>query len=137
MFAAHRQDYPSETALAEAVAQKLGVGQETSRRWLVQADINAACRPSTTSNEAAEIRRLTAGVKMLREDNETLKAAMDSSPVSSTPATADHGVHQRHDSQGPCGRVDLPSAHRARLQGRRADLQGLEAEPTDRSRPES
>lgn len=32
MFADHRQDYPSDTALAEAVAQKVGVGRETARR---------------------------------------------------------------------------------------------------------
>jgi transposase len=75
MFADHRQDYPSDTALAEAVAQKLGVGRETSRRWLVQADINAGSRPGTTSDESAEIRRLKAEVKRLREDNEILKAA--------------------------------------------------------------
>ena len=75
MFADHRQDYPSDTALAEAVAQKLGVGRETSRRWLVQADINAGSRPGTTSDESAEIKRLKAENKKLREDNEILKAA--------------------------------------------------------------
>jgi len=75
MFADHRQDYPSDTALAEAVAQKLGVGRETSRRWLVQADINAGARAGTTNDESAEIRRLKAEVKRLREDNEILKAA--------------------------------------------------------------
>lgn len=35
LFADHRQDYPSDTALAEAVAKKVGVGRETARRWLV------------------------------------------------------------------------------------------------------
>ena len=29
MFADHRADYPSDTALAEAVAKKVGVGRET------------------------------------------------------------------------------------------------------------
>lgn len=75
MFAEHRSDYPSDTALAEAVAKKVGVGRETARRWLVQADINAGSRPGTTSDESAEIRRLKAEVKKLREDNEILKAA--------------------------------------------------------------
>jgi hypothetical protein len=45
MFADHRQDYPSDTALAAAVASKIGVARETARRWLVQADINAGARP--------------------------------------------------------------------------------------------
>ena len=75
MFAEHRQDYPSDTALAEAVAQKVGVGRETARRWLVQTDIDAGSRSGTTTDEAAEIKRLKAEVKKLREDNEILKAA--------------------------------------------------------------
>ena len=55
MFADHRQEYPSDTALAEAVARKLGVGRETARRWLVQADVNAGTRSGTTSDEQAEL----------------------------------------------------------------------------------
>jgi transposase len=75
MFAEHRQDYPSDTALAEAVAKKVGIGRETARRWLVQADVDAGSRPGATTDESAEIRRLRAEVKRLREDNEILKAA--------------------------------------------------------------
>ena len=75
MFAEHRQDYPSDTALAEAVAHKLGVGRETSRRWLVQTDINAGARCGTTSDELAEIKKLKAENRRLREDVEILKAA--------------------------------------------------------------
>jgi transposase len=75
MFAEHRQDYPSDTALAEAVGKKLGIGRETARRWLVQADINAGARPGTTSDEQAEIKKLKAENRRLREDNEILRAA--------------------------------------------------------------
>ena len=75
MFADHRRDYASDTALAEAVAKKVGVGRETARRWLVQADINAGARPGVTSDAQAEIKRLKAEVKKLREDNEILKSA--------------------------------------------------------------
>jgi transposase-like protein len=75
MFAEHRQDYPSDTALAESVAKKVGVGRETARRWLVQADVNAGARPGATSEDQAEIKRLKAEVKRLREDNEILKSA--------------------------------------------------------------
>jgi transposase-like protein len=60
MLADHRQDYPSDTALAEAVAKKVGVGRETARRWLVQADVNAGARPGVTSDESAEMKRLKA-----------------------------------------------------------------------------
>jgi transposase len=75
MIADHRQDYPFDTALAEAVARKLNIGRETVRRWLVQADINAGSRPGTTSDEQAELKRLKAENKRLREDNEILRAA--------------------------------------------------------------
>ena len=75
MFADHRQDYPSDTALAAAVAKKVGVGRETARRWLIQADVNTGTRPGVTSDAQAEIKRLKAEVKKLREDNEILKSA--------------------------------------------------------------
>ena len=75
MFADHRQDYPSDTALASAVAKKVGVGRETARRWLIQSDVNAGARPGVTSDAQAEIKRLKAEVKKLREDNEILKSA--------------------------------------------------------------
>jgi transposase len=75
MFADHRQEYPADTALAEAVARKLGVGRETARRWLVQADVNAGTRPGTTSDEQVELKRLRADNRRLKEDLAILKAA--------------------------------------------------------------
>ena len=75
LIAEHRQDYPSDTALAVAVATKLGLGRETVRRWLVQADVNAGARAGVTSDENAELKRLKAENKRLREDNEILRAA--------------------------------------------------------------
>lgn len=75
MFADHRQDYPSDTALASAVAKKVGVGRETARRWLIQADVNTGTRPGVTSDAQTEIKRLKAEVKKLREDNEILRSA--------------------------------------------------------------
>jgi transposase len=75
MFAEHRQDYSSDTALAIAVATKLGIGRETARRWLIQADVNAGARPGVTSSDQAEIKQLKAEIRRLREDNEILRAA--------------------------------------------------------------
>jgi transposase len=75
MIADHRQDYPSDTALVEAVASKVGVGRETVRRWLVQADVNAGARPGATSDEQAELKRLKSENKRLREDLDILRAA--------------------------------------------------------------
>jgi transposase len=75
MFLEHRRDYPSDTALAEAVAKKVGVGRETARRWLVQADVNAGARPGVSSDEQAEIKKLKAENRRLHEDIEILRAA--------------------------------------------------------------
>jgi transposase len=75
MLAEHRGDYPSDTACAEAIAHKLGVGRETVRRWMLQADVDAGIRPGTTSDENAELRRLKAENRRLKEDIEILRAA--------------------------------------------------------------
>jgi transposase-like protein len=42
---------------------------------VAQADVDAGERPGVTSSESAEIKRLKAEVRRLREDNEILKAA--------------------------------------------------------------
>lgn len=75
MVAEHQEDYPSVTAAARAVAKQLGLGRETVRRWVVQAEIDSGGRPGMTSAEHAEIKRLKAENRRLREDVEILKAA--------------------------------------------------------------
>jgi transposase len=75
MVAEHQQDYPSVTAAAAAVAKQLGLGRETVRRWVVDAEVDAGTRSGTTSVEHAEIKALKAKVRRLEEDNAILKAA--------------------------------------------------------------
>jgi len=75
LLAEHRGDYPSDTAAAEAIAKKVGVGRETVRRWLVQADVNAGARPGVTSDVQSEIKKLKAENRRLQEDLEILRAA--------------------------------------------------------------
>ena len=75
MVADHRGDYPTDTALADAVSKKIGIGRETVRRMIIQADIDAGARPGARTDEQAEIRRLKTENKRLREDNEILRAA--------------------------------------------------------------
>ena len=75
MVQEHQEDYPSVTAAAAAVAKQLGLGRETVRRWVVDAEIDAGARPGTTSAEHAEIKALKAKVRRLEEDNAILKAA--------------------------------------------------------------
>jgi transposase len=61
--------------VVEAVAKQLGLGRETVRRWIVQADIDAGGRPGVTSAEQAEIKRLKAENRRLQEDVDILRAA--------------------------------------------------------------
>ena len=71
----HQQEYPTLTAAVTAVARQEGVSKESVRRWLAQADVDDGTRPGVTSEESAEVRRLKAEVKRLREDNEILRKA--------------------------------------------------------------
>lgn len=75
LLAEHRGDYPSDTAAAEAIAKRVGVGRETMRRWMVQVDVNAGARPGVSSDAQAEIKRLKAENRRLQEDIEILRAA--------------------------------------------------------------
>ena len=63
------------TAASAAVAKQVGVGRETVRRWVVQAQVDGGQRGGVTSEELAEIKRLKTENKRLREDVAILKAA--------------------------------------------------------------
>lgn len=67
--------HPSLTAACEPVARREGVGKETVRRWVVQAQIDGGQRQGATSEELAEIKALKAKVRRLEEDNEILRRA--------------------------------------------------------------
>jgi transposase-like protein len=71
----HLQEYPTITAACEAAARRCGVGSESVRRWVRQAQVDAGDRPGATSEENAEIKRLKAENRRLREDVEILQAA--------------------------------------------------------------
>lgn len=71
----HRAEYPSTAKAIVAVVRQEGVGNESLRRWVVQADIDVGVRDGQTSEEAAEIKRLKAENRRLRGDVAILKAA--------------------------------------------------------------
>jgi transposase len=68
-------EYPSPWAAAQALGPKVGVGPETLRKWVVQAQVDQGHRQGPTSEELAEIKRLKAENRDLKEANEILKAA--------------------------------------------------------------
>lgn len=71
----HRAEYPTTTAAVLAVSKQVGVGKESLRRWVAQADVDAGAREGVTSSELEEVRRLRAENRRLREDVAVLKAA--------------------------------------------------------------
>ena len=71
----HLPEFPSLTAAAEAVARREGLGKETVRRWVVQAQIDGGQRQGATSEELAEIKDLKAKVRRLEGHNEILRRA--------------------------------------------------------------
>ena len=56
------------------VARQLGVGTESLRSWVRQAEVDGGQRPGMTSEESAELKRLKREVAELRRANEILKA---------------------------------------------------------------
>lgn len=71
----HQGEYLTTTAAVLAVARQVGVGMESLRRWVAQADVDAGRRDGVTSDELEEIRKLKAENRRLREDVAVLKAA--------------------------------------------------------------
>ena len=57
------------------VARQLGVGTESLRNWLKQAEIDSGGRPGTSTADGQRIAELEREVRELRRANDILKAA--------------------------------------------------------------
>jgi transposase-like protein len=77
MVLSHLGEYPSPYAAAKALAPRLGVGQETLRRWVVQAaqSPEEAAGAEAAKAESRRVKDLERECRDLREANEILKAA--------------------------------------------------------------
>ena len=71
----HLGEYSSLTEASTAVAKQVGVGRETVRRWVRQAQVDGGRCDGVTSEELVEIKTLKSKVRRLEEDNAVLKAA--------------------------------------------------------------
>lgn len=57
------------------VASQLGVGAESLRHWLKQAEIDAGARPGTTTEDQRRIAALEKELREVKRANDILKAA--------------------------------------------------------------
>jgi transposase len=71
----HLDEYRSVYAACQVIGPKVGVGCESLRRWVLQAQVDANQRSGATSVERQRIKELEREVRDLKEANEILKAA--------------------------------------------------------------
>jgi transposase len=70
-----RQQDPGDRAVISRVARQLGVGDESLRSWVKQAEIDAGQRAGLTTAEQAELKELRKENLELRRANDILQAA--------------------------------------------------------------
>ena len=70
-----RKELGQEHGTIGRVAKQLGIGVESLRGWVKQADVDAGVKPGVTSVEAARIRELEQENRELRRANDILKRA--------------------------------------------------------------
>lgn len=71
----HVENYESEWAAITSVSSRLGMGAETLRKRVRQAEIDAGESPGLPSESAAELRALRRKRRELEQTVEVLKAA--------------------------------------------------------------
>lgn len=70
-----RREDPADNSVISRVARQLGVGVESLRTWVRQADADTGSRPGLTSEESEELKSLRKENKELRRANDILRAA--------------------------------------------------------------
>lgn len=94
-----RKELGTDHGTVKRVADQLGVGPETLRGWVRQAEIDAGVKPGVTSVEAERVRQLEQENRELRRANEILRRASAFfafvSSRSSTAHRSDRRVHRR------------------------------------------
>jgi transposase len=71
----HLGEYRSSTPRLRRSARRSGVGPETLRKWVLQAQVDAAQCPGVSKAEQQRIKQLESENRDLKETNEILKAA--------------------------------------------------------------
>ena len=70
-----RKELGTEHGTIQRVAEQLGYGTESVRKWVQQADIDEGVEPGTTTAEQRRIKELEQRVRELERANDLLKRA--------------------------------------------------------------
>ena len=70
-----RLEDPNDNTVVSRVARQLGVGAESLRLWVKQAEVDAGRQPGTTTGKHDELVVLRREVKERRRANDILQAA--------------------------------------------------------------
>ena len=70
-----RRELGTEHGTVQRVADQLGYGVETVRKWVRRADVDEGVKPGRSSEDAAKIKELEQEVKELRRANSILRSA--------------------------------------------------------------
>jgi transposase len=70
-----RKELGADHGTIGRVAEQLGIGTESLRSWVKQAEIDDGVKPGVTSAEAARVKELEQEVRELRRANEILRRA--------------------------------------------------------------
>jgi transposase len=69
------QESGESVGVITRVARQLGIGSESLRSWVRQAQVDGGTRPGITTDEAQRIKELERENRELRRANEILKSA--------------------------------------------------------------
>ncbi len=70
-----RREDPADHGVIGRIARQLGIGVESLRGWVKQAEVGGGARTGTTTAEHDELVELRKEVKELRRTNDILQAA--------------------------------------------------------------
>lgn len=70
-----RRELGTEHGTLQRVADQLGYGVETVRKWVKQADVDEGVKPGRSSEDTAKIKALEAENRELKRANEILRKA--------------------------------------------------------------
>ena len=75
MVLEHTEEYASQWAAIQSIAQKIGCSGETLRNWVRQSERDAGSRPGLSTHERTRLKELEREVRELRRANEILRKA--------------------------------------------------------------